>query len=190
MDAVKAFEIKSGYRFTTFLKFHLKTHFQATLNGGRRRTAKDILNYCDSLDVPIRNDEEDLVLSHIPDPDSETIWEDAEDRIFHEELRNELESCLISLSPERANILRWQFFEGKTLREVAERIGKSSQRVQQIRTQGIRELRKPQYSRRLLPFAEYLDTLAWRSTGYQSFKNSGLSSVERAVEKLDTQANI
>ncbi len=105
------------------------------------------------------------------------------------ELREEMKRCLSSIDQEQANILRMQFFKGKTQGEIAERIGKSCQRVHQIKSKGLRELRKPQYSRQLLPYAEYLDLLAWRSTGFQSFKSSGLSSVERAVERLERQAS-
>ena len=191
VDAVKAWSPESGYRFTTFLNLHMKCQFKAALDGGKQRTAKDMLNCCDSLDKPMGDDLEGLSLEDaIPDPAAEQDMEDAETRVFFEELRNEMKQCLNSIDKEQADILRMQFFEGKTQGEIAERIGKSCQRVHQIKSKGLRELRKPQYSRQLLPYAEYLDLLAWRSTGFQSVKSSGLSSVERAVEKLDIQANI
>ena len=189
VDTVKAWTPESGFKVTSYLNLHLKRHFNAALSGGRVRNTTDCLDCCESLDKSMGDDLEGLLLEDaIPDPAAEQDMEDAENRVFFEELREEMKRCLSSIDQEQANILRMQFFEGKTQGEIAERIGKSCQRVHQIKSKGLRELRKPQYSRQLLPYAEYLDLLAWRSTGFQSFKSSGLSSVERAVEKLERQS--
>lgn len=189
VDAVKAWTPESGFKVTSYLNLQLKRHFNAALSGGRVRNATDCLNCCESLDKPMGDDLEGLSLEDaIPDPAAEQDMEDAENRVFFGELREEMKRCLSSIDQEQADILRMQFFEGKTQGEIAERIGKSCQRVHQIRSKGLRELRKPQYSRQLLPYAEYLDLLAWRSTGFSAFQNGGLSSVEKAVERLSLAA--
>lgn len=186
VDAVNAWNPDSGYRFTTFLNLHMKRQFRAALDGGKRRTAKDLLNCCDSLDKPTGEDEDGGTLGDlVPDQDALNDLEDAEDRIMKEQLKNELDGCLDSINQDRADVLRRQYYGGKTLREVATETGRSFQRVQQIRSQALRELRREPYRQRLRPFAEYLDTLAWRATGLASFQNIGASSVELAIEKVD-----
>lgn len=190
VDTVEDYQPESGYRFTTFLNFHLKQQFQATLDGGRRRSVQDMLNHCGSLDEPTRpDDESDALVDMVPDPDSLAGQQEAEDRIFREQMRAELDSCLESIRATQADVLRRQYYGGETLREIAEHIGRSISRAQQIRNQGLRELRKPQYSRRLLPFAEYLDVLAYRNTSFSSFRYRQASSVELAVEKLKQKPN-
>lgn len=186
VDAVKAWTPDPGYRFTTFLNLHMKRQFQAALDGGKLRTAKDLLNYCDSLDKPTGEDEDGGTLSDlVPYQDALNDLEDAEDRIMKEQLKNELDGCLDSINQDRADVLRRQYYGGKTLREVAAETGRSFQRVQQIRSQALRELRREPYRQRLRPFAEYLDTLAWRSTTLSAFENTGASSVELTVEKME-----
>ena len=121
----------------------------------------------------------------VPDPESLFNQDDAEDWVMKELLKSELAGCLDSINQDRADFLRRQYYGGKTLREVAAETGRSLQRVQQIRSQALRELRREPYRQRLRPFAEHLDTLAWRATGLASFQNIGASSVELAIEKVD-----
>lgn len=186
VDAVNAWTPDSGYRFTTFLNLHMKRQFRAALDGGKRRTAKDLLNCCDSLDKPTGEDEDGGTLGDlVPDQDALNDLEDAEDRVFHEQLREEVYSCLDTMNQDRAEVLRKRYLDGKTLREVAGDVGKSYQRVQSMERSGLLELHREPYLQRLRPFAEYLDTLAWRATGLASFRNTGASSVELAIEKVD-----
>ena len=144
-----------------------------------------MLNYCGSLDEPAGEEDERSLADTVPDPNGLAGMEEVEDRLFREQMRAELNSCLNSIDAERAEVLRRQYYGGETLREIAEHIGRSSSRAQQIRNQGLQELRKPQYSRRLLPFAEYLDALAHRNTSLSPFQNRMASSVELAVEKAE-----
>lgn len=190
VDAVNAWTPDSGYRFTTFLNLHMKRQFRAALDGGKRRTAKDLLNCCDSLDEPTGEDSEsgtvgDFVPSDPEDPDGWFSTEEPDSRIFQEQLKQELHRCLDSMNQDRAEVLRKRYLDGNTLREVAGDIGKSYQRVQSMERSGLLELRREPYRQRLRPFAEYLDTLAWRATGLASFQNTGASSVELAIEKVD-----
>lgn len=190
LDAVKAWSPDSGYRFTTFLTLHMKRQFRAALDGGKRRRSKDLLNCCGSLDEPTGEDSEsgtvgDFVPSDPEDPDGWFSTEEPDSRIFQGQLKQELHRCLDTMNQDRAEILRKRYLDGKTLREVAGDVGKSCQRIQSMERSGLSELRREPYWRRLRPFAEYLDTLAWRSTSLSSFRNTGDSSVELAVEKLE-----
>lgn len=192
VDAVNAWTPDSGYRFTTFLNFHMKRQFKAALDGGRRRQSKDLLNYCGSLDEPTGEDSEsgtvgDFVPSDPEDPDGWFSTEEPDSRIFQGQLKQELHRCLDTMNQDRAEILRRRYLDGKTLREVAGDVGKSFQRVRSMERSGLSELRREPYWRRLRPFAEQLCTLAWRSTGLSSFENTGASSVELTIEKLEQE---
>lgn len=156
MGAVKAYKPETGYRLTSFLKFHLKQQFHAALYGGRRRRTEDALNCCDSLDEPTGKNEDGNILDCILDPGTEFLYEDTDSRILKEELHRDMESCLNSIKPARAEVLRMMFYEQNTLQKAGERTGRTKERIRQIKNLGLNDLRKPQYSRRLLPYAENL----------------------------------
>lgn len=186
VGAVKAYRADSGYKLTTYLRYHLKTHFSAALNGGKRRTAKDLLNECDSLDKPTGEDGDCCLLDIIPDPDGGNLQEEAEESIFQEQLRQELAGILDGMEPECTRVIKRRYMAGRTLRAVGQELGKSMERVRQLEGKAMRQLRNPKNARRLRPFAEQVCCLAWRGTGYSTYRDTGVSSVERAVEKIDS----
>ncbi len=157
VEAVKAYRPESGYRFTTFLNFHLKLQFQAALDGGRRRNAQDMLNYCGSLDEPAGENEDGNILDCILDPGSEFLYEEIDSRITKEGLRDEMESCLNAIKPARAEALRFIFYDQNTLQEAGERIGRTRERIRQLRNLGLADLRKPGVLKRLRRYRENPD---------------------------------
>jgi RNA polymerase primary sigma factor len=71
----------------------------------------------------------------------------------HNELRQELERMLTTLTPREARVLRLRFgLEGDhpyTLKEIGEKLGVTRERVRQIQQQALGRLRHPHHSRRL-----------------------------------------
>ena len=102
VDTVKAWTPESGFKVTSYLNLHLKRHFNAALSGGRVRNTTDCLDCCESLDKPMGDDLEGLSLEDaIPDPAAEQDMEDAENRVFFGELREEMKRCLSSIDQEQ-----------------------------------------------------------------------------------------
>lgn len=190
LDAAEDYDPGRGCKFNTLLSWKLKLQFRAALDGGRRRRARDPLNDCHSLDAPAPGREEggETVGDLLPDP--VPACEDAEERVFQEQLGAAVRGCLDDLKDQRrAGILRREYLEGQTLREIAAQEGKSVSRIQQLRNAALRELQRPPYLPRLRPFAqEHLGALAWRGTGLSSFRSTGLSSVEMALERAEEDA--
>lgn len=103
-----------------------------------------------SLEKPV-NDEEDASEfgDFIEDEDALSPADWAE----HNQLRQELERMLTTLTPREARILRLRFgLEGDrpyTLNEIGEKLGVTRERVRQIQQQALGRLRHPHHSREL-----------------------------------------
>lgn len=157
VGAVNAYNPESDYRFTSFLKFHLKNQFHAALYGGRRRMTEDMLNCCDSLDEPAGKNEDGNILDCILDPGTEFLYIDTDNRILKEELHRDMESCLNSIKPARAEVLRMMLYEQNTLQKAGERTGRTKERIRQIKNLGLKDVQNSELFPRLKQHWENLD---------------------------------
>ena len=77
------------------------------------------------------------------------------------------------------------FSVGKPLRATGERIGVTIERVRQIESKALRELRKPSHSRKLQPFLpEAIGSRAYSGNGVEAFNRTWTSSTERIAMML------
>lgn len=183
-DAVKAYDPAKEYAFTTYLTFHLKKHFRATLNGGKRRNDKaapDSLNLGVSLNAPIGADEDLTLGDTIPTADQ---CEQVDESIFISQLHDALETEICqNCTPEQALVLRCWFFDGETLQCIADKNGFTRSKVADHQRRALSNLRiKSRH--RLMPYMQP-EFYAWRGNSLSAFKNSGASGIERAVEKAE-----
>lgn len=135
-------------------------------------------------------DAEDMTIEDTLAAESDEIG-DVIDRVQHEELAAELWDCVDGLRSDRADVIRGLYKEGKTLEQCGKALGVSVERARQIKGDAIRELQKPKYERRLLP---YLDESTVRSyslkgTGHAKFERWG-SVQERMMMKLEEWAGM
>lgn len=187
LEAVEAYKPEKEFPFTSYLRYPVKTQAAALL--GLRSSRRDALNYAGSLNVPLSEDDPegaeriDFVADH-NDP-----FENAERRVWREQLRKFLRDSLALLSMREQHVITGLYFEGRTLKEMAEIIGISPERVRQIRERGLRNIRNKR-KKVLQDFREeLLETEPYKGTSYRSFARSGSSSVERTVEELDSAEN-
>ena len=105
-----------------------------------------------SLDVPIDEDEDSLLIDVIPDDDSPS----PELLYTAVELRGELQAALDRLPPRTAQVLklRYGLLDGRlyTLSEVGDRLGLTRERVRQIEAEALGRLRHPGLIDRLRSF--------------------------------------
>lgn len=133
-----------------------------------------------SLDVPIGEDADGSLYDLLPGEENQE--EAALERIQREQLRAVLWPMVDALPGQQPRILKARYLQGKTLRAIAEEDGKTLAAIQQQERKGIRELRKPQRSRRLLPFLEdQVYSQALRGNGVETFNRTWTSSTERAA---------
>lgn len=156
----------------------------ANKDGTRRTVSADPLNYCASLDAPATADDENSTTMGelLPDPAAAREMQSVEDRLYHEQMHNDLEAALQKLVPEEAAVLRCRFYQDKTYQETASTIGKDASAVQTIAARAIRNLRKDPELHKWRE--DFITTRAWRRVGFSAWENGG-SVQERIIESLE-----
>ena len=185
LNAQKAYDPDSGYKFTTYLSRHLLNQWNQLIGLRTVRAQSEPLNNCTSLDLTFGEEEGDcLLVEAIADPAAEQAIQQATERVYTGQLREALERCIDRLPEKKAHTIRERYFEGKTLREVAEGMGVSVAYVGVLEQGGLRGLRGGQNLRELKEWREdIIDSYAYRG-GFGAFRAVQASSVERPVEKL------
>ena len=145
LAAIKAYNPEKGYKFNTYLPYHLKNAVRRLIGvSGRKET--DLLNICDSLDRPIAEDNETELSETIPDEAAIVPFEDVERadvcRVFQEEVEN--------LPEQEKQVIKAVFFDNMTLKETGEALGGiSPERVRQRKIEGLKKLRRSRAIREL-----------------------------------------
>ncbi|MGQ9832389.1 MAG: sigma-70 family RNA polymerase sigma factor [Candidatus Villigracilaceae bacterium] len=102
-----------------------------------------------SLESPVGDDDESELGHFIEDDVSPSPFQN----VYQIMLKERLEKILNSLPPREARVLRLRFGldDGKvyTLEEVGEKFGLTRERIRQIESRALRQLRQPHYSRQL-----------------------------------------
>lgn len=110
------------------------------------------------------------------------------ERVQHEELSAELWSCVDDLEPRESAVIRSRYGneQALTLKECGENLGVSVERVRQVEAAALRKLRKPRYTKRLLPYLDEGTAHRWSlsGTGFGTFNRYG-SVQERAMMRLE-----
>lgn len=195
VEAVRSYDPMSGYPFIAYLRTTLKTAFSEA--GGYRssRQFHDPLHTAASLDVPIGDDDDsgDFV-DFIPDDRDD--YEDADERIYHEQLHDCLDDALATLSEKQSSTIRRRYYDGMTLREVGHEDGVSIERVRQREKDGLRTLKRQKNKNGLAQFIEEhrreLDALTpwYLNIGVDTFTRTHTSAVEALVIKREKNAEI
>lgn len=179
-EAARDFDPEKGYAFTSYLKNHILTRSMALL--GYRSSRRDALGYSFSIDREIPGSDDLTLGDTIPCEASERDFERAEDQIWVEQLRHDLEVALSDLDPRWAETLRLRYYQSQTLEEIGGAFSVSGQTVTEWERKAVQRLRK---RRRLARHREeIISTHAYRS-GPALFRKRGASSVELTVEKLE-----
>lgn len=180
--AVNTYNADSG-KFSTWLMYHLQKEF-ADITGYRTKQGRnDPLNLpygvVAELDKPMTDDaNSDPLAEIIPDSYAEAQLKAIEERLYREQLHEALERAMAEIPANRAEILRQRYFEGKTLAEVGESKGTTTEYIRQMENYAIRDMRKPQSKRYLNEFADHN---YFRGTGLGTFRHTGMSSEEMYV---------
>lgn len=183
-DAVRAYRPESGYSLLAYIKYPLLKHFREAC--GIRTTRRDPLNNCASLDKPVGDEGKatlgDLQPSQSAAQDMEAVLE----RKYMTELHEAMEKALDTLDTVQRDTIRRRFWNGDTLQAMAKDNGVTPEVIRQREAKALRRLRRGPCVKLLKPFVDEIrDGYAWRGTGWGAWKSTGVSSVEKAVEKTD-----
>ena len=181
IDAVKTYR-PGAAGFLTWYSFYLRTAFNDAM-GLRKRP--DLLDRCFvSLEAERSTDIEDSESWLDSIPDNEDHIADAEDRLYHAQLREAIDKALDEIPERQALIVRRIDLEGKTLNEAGKEIGVSYQRASQLRNQAHRQLRNDKGLRAFLAD----NTSFYLHVGPNQFNTTHTSSTEAlALRRIDLE---
>lgn len=183
-DAVEAFDPARGYKLLAWIKYPLKCRFKEACN--LRTTRRDPLDDCTSLDNPLDDETDDTIGDTVPDERAADEFASAEERLFNDQLHNALETSMHDLNERQAEVVRRRYWNRDKLEAIAADGKISPGRVRQIEIKALHQIRTGSHVTVLRSFMDELcSAYAWRGTGFQSWKHSMASSVERAAEKLE-----
>lgn len=171
--AVNYFDAAKGFKFTSYLQRNIQNVVREALGFKSGRTVAP--PFVQSLDevLPGSEDESLTLGDIIPDESAQEEFEQVQDDWQQAQLNSCFDECLSELPIRHALVLKGRYHEDKTLREVADDLSISYQRVRQLESDALRKLRKPQFKDRLRPFL-YHDDL--QGTGLTAYKNRGFVS--------------
>lgn len=177
-DTVERYEQREGGSFITLFMLCLKSAFMEACGARGKSGVLDPLRQVgtQSLNAPLDGAEDITLADTIAD--ERDGYEDAEARIFNEQLHNELERALSAIPADEANILRKHYYQGATLKEVDEAAGEQAGQARQLESKGLHHLRAPKISRPLRLFLEHT-TPYYLRVSVQSFNTTRTSSVEQ-----------
>ena len=133
-----------------------------------------------SLSEPL-GEEEDYTLADTV-ASSENLEENLARKIDRERMIQSVWIEVGHLPENQAALLRWRFWEGKTLKETGERMGVSIEAARQLQNKAMRTLRLPKRCGRFRAYhEEYLAPAAVHHVGVKRFQETWTSEVEREV---------
>lgn len=184
MEAVKYYKPDGEYKFLTYLSKCLKKSFAEV--GGYRKRKKDPLMCAVSLDEPILDDENETTrLDFIADPADQ--YEDADKKIWLEELRRALDSAVSELTPRQSEALFRRYALNQTWKQIGEYAGISGNAVREIERNAYLQLRKNAKKNGLEEFLD--DNISfYTNVGVKTYNSTRTSAVERIAIKREDLA--
>lgn len=183
LNAVRAYDATTGYRFITYMAYHLQNEFNAAVGV---RTVKGRNNARIRL-ISIEAEKEGadgLINSDsIPDEAAQNDFDNAIENLYSEEARRNLAPALERLSAGEYEVTQRYFYRGQKLSEIARDMGAEYHKVQRLYGSALRRLR---HAKEVQEYKEeYMSLWAYRGTGFASFRDRQESSVERATAYLE-----
>lgn len=185
VEAVAHFKPDVEYTFLTYLGRTLKTAFAETC--GYKTSKCDPLNAADSLDAPLTDDTDTTKGDMLADPVDQ--YEDAERRIWLEQLQKAMGKAMDKLPPEWRDVLRRYYWQGQTLEEISAATGIHRNNVNNRRNKGLRQLRRNISRYGLDQFVEDR-TPYYARVGVESFNATHTSAVELAAIRREALERI
>lgn len=183
-ETVRLYDPARG-AFTTMLGLIARYHVQ-DLVGLRRGFARgDPLNRAASLDEPVAigEAEGDTLGELVPDPEAEAALLDTDERLYTQQLHNDLEATMEQIPAHQADTLRKVYWQGYSFRQLAESMGCSTDKARATEYAALAALRRK--ARHLRAYQDEIRTAhAYRGIGFGAWANNG-SVEERLAERLD-----
>lgn len=184
--AADTYNPTAGRSFIGWLTLTLKTAFAEAGGYQSRKQIHDPLHRAGSLNAPASEDSDTTIVELIADPGAAQDFQDAEDRLYLEQLHNALEKALDELPDRQGDTLRRRFYQNRSLEEIAAAEGISGEAVRQWQMKGLQALRQ---QKELQQFVED-HTPYYLHVGVSEFQRTHESAVERIVFRREKLARV
>lgn len=178
LDTLRKHDPEKG-SFNTLFAYDLRRRFQDAI-GRTGRKRGDLLNHCLSLDAEIDPSECNGDSLYELVPDGYDYTGPVEQKIYIQQLHEELEKILSSIPADEAEVIKAVYYENKTLAEIADSQSQTRENVRQRKDRGLRNIRKSKYIRELERFID-LETNFYKKVSVDSFNATHTSAVEAIV---------
>ena len=182
VEAVDSYTPERDMKFISWLAYHLKTAFNEASNYRSERQRRDPMHRADSLSRPLDDEDGGELIDILADPHGLQGLQEADERIWHEELSNALKKAIEGLFVDEREVIRRSYYRGQTTVCVARETAKKAYEVQRVERRALAALRKP--SAGLLAFVEE-QTPYFLHVGVARFNATHTSAVEEIVFKRD-----
>ena len=187
LEAVKVYNEKPGYQFATCLRYPLINRMR-DLAGFRVKTkGMDPLNNCDSLDTPVRGEDEDICLGDAVVDAAAEFEADILQRVTISGVFPAMRSALAD-TPKYGDILFMRYGANKTLDDIAAAYGRARNNIRQHISNAMRILRDPK-QKAIRAYYDDIIGAAYHMSSLQHFRNTGASSTEWAALKPTAENN-
>ena len=180
VEAVNRFDEVRGCSFLTLLYLTLKTAFAEAAGYRLSRQRQDPLHSAESLYAPLSDENDDSLGETIPDPAAAAEFDDAENRIYNEQLHEALDVALSTLGENRQAVIRARYYKNMSFADIARAQNKSRETIRMTEARAMNDLRKPYIRKRLEAFLD-LHTDYYHHVGIRQFNTTGTSAVEKIV---------
>ena len=142
LQAVKAYKRESGFAFVSFLQYPIRTKAAELLNiRNAEQINKKPLDNCCSLEDIVPGTDDLTIKDTIKDETAQEPFEQVLKQIADDHARKVITEALKKLSERERAVIVKEYFQNKTLSEIADILGISNARVSQIKAKALRRLR-------------------------------------------------
>lgn len=184
LDAVKAYDPQSGFKFTSYLQYPLMTRCFAALGMRTQRHRREPLNNADSLERPIEEDKGMTVGDFVPDETASEPFERLEQQDYIQRLHADLDGCLSALTERQATTIRARYYGRHTCKVIGAALCVTQESVRRYEQDGMKKLRKAADVTLRAYRDEIITSHCYKATGFSAWKNGG-SVEERVVEMME-----
>lgn len=157
LESVRAYNARkpehADYLLTTYVRLIYKKHFQKILSIHGRGRPKDVLNmHYDKLDETVYDDSDSVLMDFIPDDTAEEEYRNIENADY---CSKAVETAKNLVSEKQWRILARVYINGQPQKAVADEIGVSTTRIQEIACSALKTLRSSEELREIAEINEY-----------------------------------
>lgn len=148
VKAANNYDPAGGASFIHFLSFHLHNEFDAANGIGHKRN-RDPIEHAISLNTPLDDSQDAATLEDLQ-PDPRDPYEEAERRIYLEQLQHELTRIIGSLPEDQQRIITYRYYEGLTMEKTGAKLNKSFSDVRALEYKALQEMKRQRELRQFI----------------------------------------